>query len=156
MRYSLQNVQTIKWEENERRPVKKTKHLVNKQLCIPESWWWSHFDGDDGDCDDDNGDGDDDDNVDDDDDDDDNGDDAKFLSNKQLHVPESFRISCRLTKKKRKTTPVSWPKHAHDKIYKICSDDIDRQNILIEDILVLPKHADDGKIYSEDIDLAKY
>ena len=59
-----------------------------------------------------------------------NDDDATFLTNKQLNVPESFRISCLLlTKEERKTTPVS---------------------------LRNPKHDLDGKTYSEYIDLAKY
>ena len=49
----------------------------------------SEDDGDDGGQGDDN------------DDDDDGGGDAKFLTNKQLYVPESFRISCRLTKKEK-------------------------------------------------------
>ena len=72
----------------------------------------SEDDGDDGghggdNDDDDGGQGDDDDgggdggHGDDNDDDDDGGGDAKFLTNKQLYVPESFRISCRLTKKEK-------------------------------------------------------
>ena len=52
---------------------------------------------------------------------------AKFLTNKQFYVPESFRISCLLTKK-------------------------EKQHL---SLLLNSKHDLDGKIYSEDIDLAK-
>ena len=57
---------------------------------------------------------------------------AIFLTNKQLNVPESFRISCLLmTKKERKTTPVSLQNPKHDLDGKIYSEYIDWPNIMI-------------------------